>query len=332
MASIVKRADRQWQARVRRKGYSVIETFETKSRAEAWARQVESDIDASRFHPTSKEAETTTLHQALNKYLEERVPLKTGVKQNAGIVRIWQSTKLAKRPLASIRGSDIAEYRDEFLKTVGPQTVVHRINLISNLFNVAATEWGMEGLINPVSRVRKPTLPSGRDRRLAGEEETNLLKACDKSKSKWLGSMVRLALATAMRQGELVGLDWADIDLSKRTAILRETKNGTTRSVPLSTAARTVLEDMVPDAEKRTGKVFNIEVGRAVTHAFAKACEVAKIEELHFHDLRHEATSRLFEKTNLRDIEIASITGHKTMSMLQRYAHLRAGDLADRLG
>ena len=332
MATIVKRGDRQWQARVRRKGHSVTETFETKARAEAWARQVENDIDAARYHPTSKAAESTTLHQALETYLEERVPLKTGIKQNTGIVRIWQRTKLATRPLSSIRGSDIAEYRDEFLKTVGPQTVVHRINLISNLFNVAATEWGMEGLINPVSRVRKPSLPSGRDRRFVDKEETRLLAACDKSKSKWLGAMVRLALATAMRQGELVGLNWADIDLEKRTAILRETKNGLTRSVPLSTAARTVLEEIAPDEKDRNGKIFHIEGGRAVTHAFAKACDTAKIQDFHFHDLRHEATSRLFERTDLRDVEIASITGHKTLAMLQRYSHLRASDLADRLG
>ncbi len=112
-----------------------------------------------------------------------------------------------------------------------------RINLLSNLFNVAASDWGMESLINPVSRVRKPSLPSGRDRRLMPGEEEPLLAACDGSRSTWLGPMVRLALATAMRQGELVGLTWPDVDLDRRTVILRETKNGTTRSVPLSTSA-----------------------------------------------------------------------------------------------
>lgn len=331
MAYITKRGDRQWQARIRRKGHSVTETFETKARAEAWARQVESDIDAARYHSVSAEVERVTLNEALERYLVERVPLKAGVKQNAGIVRLWQRTKLATRPLGSIRSSDIALYRDEMLKSVGPQTVVHRLNLLSNLFNVAATDWGMEGLVNPVGRTRKPSLPSGRDRRLAPDEEARLLEACDASQSNWLGAMARLALATAMRQGELVGLEWADIDFERRTAILRETKNGTTRSVPLSTAALAVLRPMAL-ADGGSGKLFPIEVGRAVTHAFAKACAAAEIKNLHFHDLRHEATSRLFERTDLRDIEIASITGHKTLAMLQRYAHLRASDLADRLG
>jgi integrase len=143
--------------------------------------------------------------------------------------------------------------------------------------------------------------------------------------------MVRLAMATAMRQGEMVDLMWSDIDLDRRTAVLRETKNGTTRTVPLSSTALEVLRGLAADA-RGNGKVFDIQVGRAVTHAFAKACKVAGLDDLHFHDLRHEATSRLFERTDLRDIEIASITGHKTMDMLKRYAHLHAGDLADRLG
>ena len=331
MAYVTKRGDRQWLVRVRRKGHEIAETFETKTRAEAWARQVESDIDAARYHPVSAEVEKITLHEALERYLAERVPLKAGVKQNTGIVRVWQRTKLAPRTLTSIRSSDIALYRDEMLTSVGPQAVVHRLNLISNLFNVAATDWGMEGLLNPVARVRKPALPSGRERRLRPGEEETLLAACDASLSTWLGAMVRLALATAMRQGELVGLTWADVDFERRTAILRETKNGTTRSVPLSSAALTVLRPMAFESGG-DGAVFSIEVGRAVTHAFAKACAKAGIENLHFHDLRHEATSRLFERTDLRDIEIASITGHKTMAMLQRYAHLRASDLADRLG
>jgi len=331
MANVVKRGERQWQARVRRKGYSVTETFETKARADAWARQVEADIDAARFQPKSLEAERVTLHEALERYLVERVPLKKGVKQNTGIVRLWQKTRLASRPLGSIRGSDLAACRDQMLESVGPQTVVHRLNLLSHLFNVAATDWGMEGLVNPVGRVRKPVLPSGRDRRVTAEEEVCLLAACDASLSRWLGPMVRLALITAMRQGELAGLAWADVDFDRRTAILRETKNGTTRSVPLSSAAVAVLRSLALDSNG-CDKVFPIEVGRAVTHAFAKACKRAGIEGLHFHDLRHEATSRLFERTDLRDIEIASITGHKTLAMLQRYAHLRASDLAARLG
>lgn len=120
----------------------------------------------------------------------------------------------------------------------------------------------MEGLLHPVSRIRKPTLRRGRDRRIKDGEEESLLEACDASLSKCLRPIVRLALVTAMRQGELVGLAWADIDFERRSAILHETKNGTTRSVPLSSAALAVLRPMAL-ASSCNGQIFDIEVGRA---------------------------------------------------------------------
>jgi integrase len=331
MASITRRGDRQWQVKVRRRHWNASATFETKARAEMWARQVEGAIDARRFNPGSIEADRVSLHAALDRYLQERVPLKRGIKQNEGIVRAWQRTKLSALPLSAIRGSDIAEWRDQKLKDVGPQTVVHHLNLLSNLFNVAGSDWGMESLINPVRRVSKPAIPGGRNRRLSAQEEVRLLRACDVSLSSWLGPMVRLALETAMRQGELIALGRSDIDLAKRVVLLRATKNGTARTVPLSARGIEILSSLVNHG-RATEKLFDIEVGRAVTHAFAKACGAAGIKNLHFHDLRHEATSRLFERTGLRDIEIAAVTGHKTMEMLKRYAHLRAADLAQRLG
>lgn len=329
MATITKRGDRQWQAKVRRHGINTSATFETKARAEAWARQTESDIDAGRFQLGRVEADRTILHEALERYLAEIVPRKKGIKQNTGIVRAWQRSTLAKRPLTAIRGADIAAWRDEKLKEVGAQTVIHHLNLLSHLYNTAANEWGLESLQNPVSRVKKPAMPKGRERRLMGDEEARLLTTCDASESPWLGPMVRLALATAMRQGELLKLTWSDISTERSSAILRETKNGRSRTVPFSSAAQAVLGTM---RQTPHGPLFPVLTGRAVSHAFAKACARAGIADLHFHDLRHEATSRLFENTNLRDIEIASVTGHTSMEMLKRYAHLRAGNLAERLG
>lgn len=331
MASITKRGDRQWQAKVRRRHWNASATFPTKALADIWARQVEGAIDARRFNPGSIEADRVTLHAALQRYLQERVPLKRGVKQNEGIVRSWQRSKLSVFPLSTIRGSDIAEWRDQKLREVGPQTVVHHLNLLSHLFNVAASDWGMESLVNPICRVTKPVIPPGRNRRLSGEEEVELLDACNDARSEWLGPMVRLALETAMRQGELVSLRWPDIDLPRRVVLLRETKNGSARTVPLSARAAEIMTSLA-SRKGAAEKVFGIKVGRAVTHAFTKACKAARIEGLHFHDLRHEATSRLFERTDLRDIEIAAITGHRTMDMLNCYAHLRAASLAQRLG
>ena len=329
MASIIRRGDRQWQVRVRRKSVRAGATFETKARAMAWGRQIEAEIDAGRFLAGRLDAERTTLHEALNRYLAEVVPRKRGVRQNTGIIRAWQRSPLAQKSLASIRSSELAAWRDTELKRVGPQTVLHYLNILSHLFRVAAADWGFETLTNPVARINKPSLPKGRERRLQPDEEERLLEACEESESSWLGALVRLALATAMRQGELVRLTWEQVDIAGRAILLTDTKNGEPRTVPLSTGAVQVLRSIPHNGSP---KVFGIETGRAVSHAFAKACKRAGLADLRFHDLRHEATSRLFERTDLRDVEIASITGHKTLEMLKRYAHLRAAQLAIRLG
>jgi integrase len=169
----------------------------------AWARQIEADIDAGRFQPGRLEAERTTLFEALDRYLAEIVPQKKGTKQAAGIVRAWQQTPLARKALAAIRSTDLASWRDAKLKQVGPQTVVHHLNILSHLYRIVAADWGLESLGNPVTKIKKPSLPKGRERRLRSDEEQRLLEVCDQSQSYWLEAAVGLALATAMREGEL---------------------------------------------------------------------------------------------------------------------------------
>jgi integrase len=137
-----------------------------------------------------------------------------------------------------------------------------------------------------------------------------------------------LALETAMRQGELVNLRWEHVHLARRIAHLPDTKNGEPRTVPLSTAALKILRSL---PRSLTGQVFVGLTSEAVKRAFARAVRRAGIDDLHFHDLRHEATSALFER-GLNIMEVASITGHKDLRMLRRYTHLRAEDLAKKLG
>src|SRR5205823_14666093 len=138
----------------------------------------------------------------------------------------------------------------------------HHLNILSHLYRVAAADWGLETLANPVAKIKKPSIPRGRERRLGHGEEQLLLHACDQSESTWLGPLVRLAVATAMRQGELVGLTWSQIRLAERTILLTETKNGQARTIPLSTTAIQVLRSI-----SRTGaeRVFPIRTGRAIS-------------------------------------------------------------------
>jgi integrase len=129
-----------------------------------------------------------------------------------------------------------------------------------------------------------------------------------------------------MRREEIASLVWENVNIPEKSAYLPKTKNGEARSVPLSPAAIKILESM----GRTDGSVFGISAD-AITQATEAARKKAEIEDLHFHDLRHEATSRLFENTDLDVMEIRSITGHKNLQMLARYTHLRTPRLAARL-
>ncbi len=321
MASIRKRGPYQWQVKIRRKGYPIqSKTFETEDDAKKWSRLIESEMDRGVFC-SQAEAEKTTLDEALERYLREITPEKKGAKQEKSRINILRQSMLAPRYLASIRGTDVAKYRDERLETRSPITVNNELIVLSHLFTVARKEWGLEGLRNPVSDIRKPKQPTGRDRRLQTGEEEKLLALA----SPQLRPLIVMALETAMRQGELLSISWKDVNLKQRTIFLSDTKNGESRSVPLSTTAIATLKKIPRDIS--TPLVFPI---LGVSRKFSSACKTAGIDDLRFHDLRHEATSRLFEK-GLNPMEVASITGHKTLQMLKRYTHLRAEDLAAKL-
>jgi len=322
MASIRKRGPYQWQVKIRRNGYPVqSKTFETEDDAKKWSRLIESEMDRGVFC-SQAEAEKTTLDEALERYLREITPAKKGAKQEKSRINILRQSMLAPRYLASIRGTDVAKYRDERLEIRSPITVNNELIVLSHLFTVARKEWGLEGLRNPVSDIRKPKQPAGRDRRLQAGEEERLMVAA----SPQIRPLIVMALETAMRQGELLSIQWKDVNLKQRTTFLRDTKNGENRSVPLSTTAIATLKKIPRDIS--TPLVFQV---LGVSRKFSLACKAAEIEDLRFHDLRHEATSRLFEK-GLNPMEVASITGPKTLQMLKRYTHLRAEDLASKLG
>ena len=135
-------------------------------------------------------------------------------------------------------------------------------------------------------------------------------------------------METVMRRGELVKNKSRYINWKNRTLHIPETKTGVPRDVPLSERALAVLRDVCASSNQ-LGKLFEIQPD-SVSQAFERACKRAGIEGLRFHDLRHEATSRFFEM-GLNTMEVATITGHKTLEMLNRYTHLRAESLVDRL-
>lgn len=187
--------------------------------------------------------------------------------------------------------------------------------------------------------IRKPSPGQGRDRRLAEGEEKRLIEAAEKHRNPIFGWLVRLALYTGMRAGELVSLTRDQVNLNRRIVKLSETKNGSARTVPLSIEAtevfRLALDNPIRPID--TSLLFFGEPGKdgkrrpyCFNKLWANLLKELKIDDLHFHDLRHEAVSRLVE-AGLEDSKVAAISGHKSMQMLKRYTHLRAEDLVQEL-
>lgn len=376
MASFRKRGELQWQARISRKRFPPqVKTFNARADAEAWARQIESEIDRGVF-VSRTEAENTTLYEVLGRYEREILPGKKGASPELSVLRIWRATELSKRAMASVRSADVAKLRDDWLMDRKPATVLRRLSVLSHVFNIARKEWGMESLSNPVELVRKPQPNNARTRRIAGgdsasdpastDDAESIRRAKDgelerviaASNSALLPPIVWLAVETAMRRGEIVTLRWEHVDLKRRVAHLPATKNGSSRDVPLSSRAIAIFQALKDsrdgavnksddDEEGDGGRVFDIR-SDAVTRAFERAVARARkiyvqegkearqkgpdskfLTDLRFHDLRHEATSRLASIFPLH--ELTKITGHRDPRMLMRYYHPRAEDLAKRL-
>jgi len=327
MATFRKRGPYQWQAQVRKKGQSLqTKTFETRAQAEQWARAIEVEMDKGVF-VSRAEAESTTLKELLERYLVEVTPLKKGAAPETNRLWAFMRLPLARRFVAGVRGVDMARFREERLQKVSSSTVKRDLVLLGHVFEVARKEWGIH-VHNPVRDIKLPSDNRPRDRRLQAGEDARLLDACQAARNPWLLPIVQLALETAMRQGELIRLRWEHIDMNRRTAHLPDTKNGEARTVPLSTTAVEVLR-VLP--RSLLGQVFPGVTTEAIKRAYIRAVRRAGIDDLRFHDLRHEATTRLFEKGR-NIMEVASITGHKDLRMLRRYTHLKAEDLARKLG
>ena len=315
---------------VRRRGVAPrAKSFDKRSDAERWARELEAEADRSGWVADTRLAEKTTLGELLTRYRSEISPTKrSAVSEQARIDAIIRRP-VSHRTLARLTSGDLATYRDERLKTVAPASVVRELNTISHAIEIATREWGFWLPRNPVKQVRRPGLPRGRTRRLEKGEEARLLTACDLGRTPLLKPLLLLAIETGMRRGELLDLRWKHIDFEQRVAHLPLTKNGESRDVPLSRRATDLLTELSENIDKHEDRVFPMS-GNAVRLAFERLRSRAGMPDLHFHDFRHEAISRLFEK-GLNTVEVSAISGHKELRMLARYTHLRAADLVKRL-
>jgi integrase len=338
MPTIVKTASGSWKAIIRIAGNPIVtKTFRTKKDSTDWARTTEDEIVRG-IYISRSHSEKTTVSQGIQRYLDEVTPTKKQSTRDPEIRRgkILQKY-LGKYSLASLAAEHIATYRDMRLAGgMSSNSIRLELALLSHLYTIAIKEWGMGLAVNPVSNVRKPRPGNGRDRRLNGDEEKRLLESCESQSNPMLAMIAKIALYTGMRHSEIANLTRSQISLKNKTIFLSDTKNGSSRTVPLSKKTIEVLKEAInhPIKPSDTELIFFGEPGRDgkrkpynIKAAWGKALKEAKISDLRFHDLRHEATSR-FVEAGLSDVQVSSITGHKSMQMLKRYTHLRTENLA----
>lgn len=327
MASIRQRSG-TWQARVHRAGYPAeVKSFATHAEAQKWARHMETSMDGGSYKSRS-DADKMLLRDLLQRYSDEVSPTKRGHLDEAIRIKALARSRMAAFSLEKLTPAVIASFRDERLKEVKAGAVIRDLSLLSSVINHARREWGA-GIENPCLLVKKPPAPAGRTRVLSADEEGRLLVAVAPvgRRNPEMLPLVHLALHTAMRRGELLALEWKHIDLAAQTAYLPISKNGHPRTVPLSRAAVAALSSLGADGE---GKVFSISAQTSAA-AFKKATLRAGVEGFRFHDLRHTATSRMADKLP-NVIELAAVTGHRSLQMLRRYYHPSATALARKLG
>lgn len=315
-----------WEAQVARQGVRQSRSFDTKAQAVAWATKFEAELLAGK----NGQIPDKTFSELLDRYAKEVSVKKRGVKWERTRISTFQKSSLGALKLRDLRPADFAEWREARLKDVTSATVNRDMNLLSHACTVAVKEWQWL-TVNPLSGVSRPAAPPHRDRRISQDEIERILHACGYDRdgaldaaSPRVGAAFLFAIETAMRAGEIIKLTWDKVDLEKRVARLTETKNGTSRNVPLSTEAVRIIKQLPSDADT----CFDL-TSPILDALFRKAKARAMIENMHFHDTRHEAITRLAKKLDVLDL--ARMVGHRDLRMLMVYYNATAEELAKRL-
>lgn len=280
-----------------------------------------------------RKAEGITFGELIHKYMIEVTPTKKGAKQELSFLKSYLRLfpKIMQKPLADIDQLDMIEIRNERLKLVKESTVARDLGLLGGVFRYARQELRiMTG--SPLTDIAKPQQSPHRERRISQDEIDQILKAFSyhptfqpvnkKQQTAWA---FLFAIETAMRASEITGLQW--INVFDDYVLLPDTKNGTSRKVPLSNQAKELLELMKGLSEET---VCTLTSANTLSQYFWQVVtEQLKLKDLNFHDTRHEATTRLSKKLPIQDL--AKVTGHKDLKTLMGYYNPTATELADRI-
>ena len=311
----LRRRNNKWHVQIRRKHYpSQTSTFNNKLAALRWVRNTEVKLEQNDVGLLRKDY--PRLKSLIERYINTVSVKKRGYTAEKYHLKSLIRNKIARLPINLVTSQRLAEYRDERADKVEPSTLLRELNIIQHLFNIAIKEWGF-AISNPCKMIAKPNGIKKRKRRLSNEEYNFLVKGNYPQQT--LRNIIELAIETAMRRGEILNIKPEHI--KEQTLLIPETKNGNPRTIPLTKRALYILENaQLP---------FPMSAN-AVRLAWDKLKKKGNIKDLHFHDLRHEAISRFFEK-GLSIPEVALISGHKDVRMLFRYTHLKAEDIIEKL-
>jgi integrase len=328
-----------YRVKVRLKGHpSQSASFARKTDAKRWETQTEAAIREGRhFH--SAKARQQTVADLIDRYIKNVIPTKGSQASHQKAQLEWWRSHIGAYALSQVSPALLGEHRDMLLDTetsrgdtYSPSTVNRYIAALSHCFTYAVQE--LEWLENnPVSRMRKPTEADGRVRWLDDDERERLFDACRQSRERFLYPYVFLAVSTGMRQSEILNLYWSApknppdegawgiVHVESDKIILHKTKNKKRRAVPLSDMAIEELKKI----QETTGLVFpgkkDSDRPMHMRTAFENAVEAAGIADFRFHDTRHTFASYLV-MSGASLAEAAEMLGHKTLAMVQRYAHL----------
>ena len=329
MATLRKRG-KAWHVQVRRKGRpSVTRSFQLKSDAQSWAHQQELDADRQGLPTAHKGLRDISVGDVVTRYRDEVVPRKRGAERETVSLNAFLRHPLAKVFLSNLTVGMVNAYCDERLQRVKPGSVNRELDILRHAFEVARRAWDVPLAHNAFAMVTRPKGATPRERRLQHGEGERLRAACAEGRNRHIPYLVDLALETGMRRGEILNARWVDVSFEARTLHIPVTKNGHARTIPLSGAALVLLSKLQADSAMTSERIIPISENTAKM-AWKRLVKRARLENLRFHDLRHEAVSRFFER-GLSVPEVALISGHRDPRMLFRYTHPRAEVIAAKL-
>ncbi|MDE4918138.1 integrase [Cupriavidus metallidurans] len=324
-----------WRVQLDVKGQRESRSFPNKALAQEWADRRQAELRSIQSGQGSK---TFTVGHVLDDYQRKISPTKRGERWEKLRLELIGKIKVEGRQLrdirlAELRSTHIAAWRDARLRDVSGSSVSREMTLLSHALDVARREWAWL-VHDPMKDVRRPPENPPRDRLIAETEIEKIITALGYQEgvpvalpSQRVAVAFLLAIETAMRSGEMLGLTSRSVDFERRVAHLPMTKNGGARNVPLSTRAVTLLK-MLPEVDGGD-PLFNLSAASRDA-LFRKAKEKAGIAGLTFHDTRHEAITRLAKK--LQPLDLARMTGHTNLQELMTYYNESAASIAQRLG